>query len=81
MAEALAQWQSQLRPDRPSDVAAFEKGIALLGVGREVIRSREGTGTATAPNGFAVDEETELLERGCVSVSAGHHKGVLRNAA
>jgi uncharacterized membrane protein YccC len=81
MAEALAQWQSQLRPDRASDVAAFEKGIALLGVGRELIRAREGTGTATAPYGFALEEETELLERGCASVSAGHQKGVLHNAA
>ena len=47
MTEALDQWQRHLRPDRPSDVAAFEEGIALLGAGRELIRSRERTGFRT----------------------------------
>jgi len=42
MTEALDQWQRHLRPDRPDDIAAFEQGIALLGAGRELIRSREG---------------------------------------
>jgi uncharacterized membrane protein YccC len=41
MREALDHLRSQLRPDRPDDIAAFEAGIALLSTGRELIRVRE----------------------------------------
>jgi hypothetical protein len=40
---ALDQWQSHLRPDRSDNIAAFEEGVAFLGAGRELIRSRRGT--------------------------------------
>ncbi len=41
MTEALGQLQSQLRSDKPDDIAAFEAAIALFGVGRELIRIRD----------------------------------------
>jgi uncharacterized membrane protein YccC len=41
MSEALDHLRSQLRPDRPDDIAGFEAGIALPGAGRELIRVRE----------------------------------------
>jgi uncharacterized membrane protein YccC len=67
MTAALDQWQSHLRLDRPDDIAAFEEGVAFLGAGRELVRSREerGTsaGTALDPLGFAPDQEAKLFER------------------
>jgi hypothetical protein len=41
MSEALDHLWSQLRPDRPDDIAGFEAEIALPGAGRERIRVRE----------------------------------------
>ena len=46
MTEALAQLQSQLRSDKPEDIAAFEAAIALVGVGRELIRIRDDWASA-----------------------------------
>jgi hypothetical protein len=64
MTEALGQWQNHLRPDRPDDVVAFEEGIALLGVGRALISSREGNGAETViarPNfGLAAKHGADL---------------------
>ncbi|MBV8936514.1 MAG: FUSC family protein [Alphaproteobacteria bacterium] len=82
---ALDEWQSHLRPDRSDDIAAFEEGVAFLGAGRELIRSREerGTSVGTAPDafGFASEQHAKLLERECALLFAKHHKGVLRDAA
>jgi uncharacterized membrane protein YccC len=41
MTEALDQLRSSLRDDQPDDIAIFEAGMAFLGVGRELIRTRE----------------------------------------
>jgi len=82
---ALDQWQSHLRPDRSDDIAAFEKGVAFLGAGRELIRSREESGTSAgiAPDafGFISEQVAKLLERECALPLAKHHEGVLRDAA
>jgi len=81
---ALDQWQSHLRPDRSDYIAAFEEGVAFLGAGRELIRSREERGTLAgiAPDASgASDQETKLLERACALLFAKHHEGVLRDAA
>ncbi len=49
MTEALGQQQSQLRSDKPDDIAALEAAIALFGVGRELIRIRnDRASSATA---------------------------------
>jgi len=41
MTEALDQLRRGIRPDRIEDGEAFQAGVALLGVGRELIRVRE----------------------------------------
>jgi Fusaric acid resistance protein family len=81
---AFDQWQSHLRPDRSDDIAAFGEGVAFLGTGRKLIRSREeGTSAAIAHDafGFGSEHEARLLEPECALLSAKHHKGVLRDAA
>jgi uncharacterized membrane protein YccC len=49
MTEALGQLRSQLRSDQPDDIAAYEAGIALFGLGHELIRVRDdGAASAAA---------------------------------
>lgn len=82
MTDALVQWQSHLRADRPGEVAAFESGIALLGAGRELIRSEKGRGAVAEDESleFAANEEPETLERGTVA-STEHHQRARSDAA
>ncbi len=82
MTDALVQWQSHLRADRPDDVAAFELGIALLGTGRELIRSEKGRGAAGEDKSleFAANEEPKTFERGAVAAT-GHHERTRSDAA
>jgi len=42
MTDALDQLRRGIRPDRAEDAEALQAGIALLGVGRELIRVRDG---------------------------------------
>src|SRR5262249_45010960 len=55
IAEALSQLRQGLRPDRREDAAAIDAGIALLGVGRELIRVRDSGAPTQA--GVAVADE------------------------
>ena len=86
MIEALDKLQSHLRADRSDDVAAFEAGIALLGAGRELIRSRKGGGSTPAVTlngsfGSAADREAKSLANGSALFPGEHHPGVLRDVA
>jgi uncharacterized membrane protein YccC len=57
MTEALGQLRSQLRPDQPDDIAAYEAGMALFGAGRELIRVRDDrASSATAALEFDIAE-------------------------
>jgi len=58
MTEALDQLRRVLRLDKSEDVAAVEAGIALMGVGRELIRVRDAGRPAMPP---AIKLESELL--------------------
>lgn len=82
MTEALVQWQSHLRPNRPSDIAAFESGVALRGAGRALIRSETGLAAAPADDrvDFAANERSETLERHPV-ISTEHHERATCDAA
>lgn len=63
MTEALGQLRGSLRDDNPDDVESFEAGIALLGVGRELIRIRESPYSSAA-----VDFELQIVKL------AGHRR-------
>ena len=63
MTEALDQLRGSLRDDNPDDVESFEAGIALLGVGRELIRIRESPYSSAA-----VDFELQIVKL------AGHRR-------
>jgi uncharacterized membrane protein YccC len=63
MTEALDQLRGSLRDDNPDDVESFEAGIALLGVGRELIRIRESPYSSAA-----VDFELQIAKL------AGHRR-------
>jgi uncharacterized membrane protein YccC len=82
MIDALVQWQSHLRADRPGDVAAFTPGIALLGAGRELIRSEMGRGAVVEHQSleFAANEGPKTVERGAVA-STEHHERARSDAA
>ena len=63
MTEALDQLRGSLRDDNPDDVESFEAGIALLGVGRELIWIRESPYSSAA-----VDFELQIAKL------AGHRR-------
>jgi len=63
MTEGLDQLRGYLRDDHPEDVAIFEAGIALLGVGRELIRIRKSPYSSAA-----VDFELQIAKL------AGHRR-------
>ena len=69
MTEALDQLRGSLRDDNPDDVESFEAGIALLGVGRELIWIRESPYSSAA-----VDFELQIAK--LAGPSAG---GVVRS--
>ena len=55
IAEALSQLRQGLRHDRREDVVALEAGIALLGIGRELIRIRDSRAATLAGTAVADD--------------------------
>src|SRR5262249_56713429 len=63
IAEALSQLRQGLRHDRREDVAAIDAGIALLGIGRELIRVRDSDAPTQADVAVA-DEVVRFLATG-----------------
>jgi uncharacterized membrane protein YccC len=63
LTEALDRLRRGLRHDRPSDIAAIEAGIALLGAGRELIRVRD-YGRPVAATIEAMDDVVDVVAGG-----------------
>ena len=63
IAEALSRLRQGLRPDRSEDLAALDAGMALLGIGRELIRVRD-SGAPTQAGVAVGDEVVRFLAAG-----------------
>ena len=68
--EALDRLQGRLRPGCPDDIAAFEKGVALLGAGRGLVATNDDAGRAA-----------QSLRRQCTALLAEQQRQGFHNAA